>query len=181
MVTWWNQIQEIMTHLIKNVKKNVRVNLDKYVNYETGELLLSELKDSASIVTKMSTNLVEIRPDDYFTTNSDALKYLFKHLNRQEIGAVMFMAMDLQTDQNLVYNGTVPHTNYTLRKSLGIKSTSTYALLMQKLMDLNVLHQSKDRVQGMVRVIYSMNPFLVKKRKTLDHQLLKVFSELRSA
>lgn len=163
---------------VKKVKRNMKINLEDYVNSDTGEELMSELK-GVSFVAQQDTNLVYIHSDDYFTIDSKAMIYLSQFLNRSELGSINVMATDLKTVLNLVFNGNIPHTNDTLQQKLGISSTSTFTLLIRKLMKLGVLYQIKGKIMGEVRVVYMMNPFLARKRKTVDEQVVKVFDELR--
>jgi predicted transcriptional regulator len=88
---------------------------------------------------------------------------------------ILMMTTDLKTPLNIVYNGPQPHSNESLQKFLGYSSKSTFIKLLQKLIKEGVLYQIKGRISGEVRVIYMMNPFLARKRKTIDKEVFEVF------
>ena len=163
---------------VKKVKENINLRLEDYVHSDTGEELLSELK-GASFTVQKDTSYVTIHSDDYVTIDSKAMMYLSQFLNRSELGSIYVMSTDLKTAINLVFNNNVPHTNETLQNALNIASRNTFTLLMRKLIKLGVLYQVKGRIMGDVRVVYMMNPFLARKRKTFDEQVIQVFAELR--
>jgi hypothetical protein len=159
----------------KQVKKTT-FDVTKYVNTETGELLTSELKDSKMVVTITEKgDYVIITSDDYIVLDSQAVSYLASVLSRTEFSSVMAMTADLKTPLNLVFNGPKPHTNETLQKYLGYSSRAMFSKLINKLMKIGVLYQIKGNIQGEVRVIYMMNPFLARKRRTVDNKVVEVF------
>jgi len=43
-------------------------------------------------------------------------------------------------------------------------------------MKAGVIYQIKGNIAGEVRVIYMMNPFLARKRKTIDKEVFNVFN-----
>ena len=126
------------------------------------------------------SNFVILTSEDYAIIDSKAMTFLREHLNRSELGSVGIMIEDLKTPMNIVYNNNVPHTNESLQAVLGISSNSTFTLLMRKFIKLGVLYQIKGNIMGKVRVIYMMNPFLARKRKQLDADVVKIFKEFKS-
>ena len=158
--------------------KASEVDLTKYVNVETGEELLAEVKGK-SISIKEKTGYVTVHTEDYIIVNAEVMDYLKKYLNRSEIGSLHLMSEDLKTPFNIIYNNNVPHTNETLQCHLGIASNSTFNLLIRKLIKIGVLYQIKGNIMGDVRVIYMLNPFIARKRKSMDEDVMKVFKELK--
>lgn len=156
--------------------KKTTFDVTKYVNKDTGELLSSELSDSKMTVTITEKgDYVILASDDYIVLDSKAVSYLANTLSRTEFSSVMSMTTDLKTPLNLVFNGPTPHTNETLQRYLGYSSKAMFLKLIGKLMKVGVLYQIKGNIQGEVRVIYMMNPFLARKRKTVDNKVVDVF------
>lgn len=157
-------------------RKKVALDLTKYVNEETGELLTSELNRDKMVVTITEEgNYVVITSDDYVVLDCKTVNYLSEILSRTEMNNILMMATDLKTPLNIVYNGPQPHSNESLQTFLGYSSKSTFIKLLQKLMKHGVIYQIKGRISGEVRVIYMMNPFLARKRKTIDKEVFDVF------
>ena len=158
-------------------KKKVNLDLSKYVNTATGELLTSELRKDKMVVTVTEEgNYVVITSDDYVVLDCKTVNYLSEILSRTEMNNVLMMTTDLKTPLNIVYNGPQPHSNESLQKFLGYSSKSTFIKLLQKLMKVGVIYQIKGNIAGEVRVIYMMNPFLARKRKTIDKEVFNVFN-----
>jgi len=158
-------------------KKKVNLDLSKYVNTATGELLTSELRKDKMVVTVTEEgNYVVITSDDYVVLDCKTVNYLSEILSRTEMNNVLMMTTDLKTPLNIVYNGPQPHSNESLQKFLGYSSKSTFIKLLQKLMKAGVIYQIKGNIGGEVRVIYMMNPFLARKRKTIDKEVFNVFN-----
>jgi hypothetical protein len=157
-------------------KKQVAIDLTKYVNEETGELLTSELQRDKMIVTVTKEgDYVVITSDDYVVLDCKTVNYLSDILSRTEMNNILMMATDLKTPLNIVYNGPQPHSNESLQVFLGYSSKSTFIKLLQKLIKAGVIYQIKGNIRGEVRVIYMMNPFLARKRKTIDKEVFEVF------
>jgi len=156
--------------------KKVKLDLSKYVNTTTGELLTSELsKDKMIVSVTKEGNYVVITSDDYVVLDCKTVNYLSSILSRTEMNNILMMATDLKTPLNIVYNGPQPHSNDSLQKFLGYSSKSTFIKLLQKLMRSGVIYQIKGNICGEIRVIYMMNPFLARKRKTIDSEVFDVF------
>lgn len=157
-------------------KKQVSIDLTKYVNADTGELLTSELNRDKMVVTVTEEgSYVVITSDDYVVLDCKTVQYLAEILSRTEMNNVLMMATDLKTPLNLIYNGPQPHSNESLQHFLGYSSKSTFIKLLQKLMRVGVLYQIKGNISGSVRVVYMLNPFLARKRKTIDKEVFEVF------
>ena len=157
-------------------RKQMAIDLTKYVNEETGELLTSELQRDKMVVTVTKEgDYVVITSDDYVVLDCKTVNYLSDILSRTEMNNILMMATDLKTPLNIVYNGPQPHSNESLQVFLGYSSKSTFIKLLQKLIKAGVIYQIKGNIRGEVRVIYMMNPFLARKRKTIDKEVFEVF------
>lgn len=158
------------------LKKNVQFDLENYVNIQTGEMLTSSLgKDKLSVSVTEKGDYVVMSSDDYVVLDSATVRYLSHELSRAELSNVLMMATDLKTPLNLVYNGPQPHSNESLQAFLGYSSKDKFFKLLKKLMELGVLYQIKGKISGDIRVVYMLNPYIARKRKTIDNTVFKVF------
>lgn len=158
------------------LKKNIDFDLETYVNIETGELLSSSIgKDKLSVSITEKGDYVVMSSDDYVVLDSATVKFLSNELSRAELSNVLMMATDLKTPLNLVYNGPQPHSNESLQAFLGYSSRDKFFKLLKKLMELGVIYQIKGRICNELRVVYMLNPFIARKRKTIDNTVFKVF------
>lgn len=164
---------------ITPIKKKITVDLSKYHNSETGELLTSALNENTTMNTQETTNLVTINSDDYAVIDSKALQVITGMVNNSDLANVLKMAVVTKTPLNIVYNNNVPHTNETMQTYLQVKSESMYIQLIKRLMKAGILYQIKGLIHGEVRVCYLLNPFLSRKRKTIDAELTVIFSEFK--
>ena len=164
---------------VRKITRSRRIDLSKYHNSETGEVLNSELKKGTSITVKEQTNLVTLHSDNYAVIESQAMLIMTQILNNSDLANVMKMSIITKTPLNVVYNNNVPHTNETLQKYLELKSESRYIQLIRRLMKAGILYQIKGLIYGEVRVCYLLNPFISRKRKTIDRELTEIFSEFK--
>lgn len=161
--------------VVKRVKENVVLDVSAYHNEETGELLSSELKGTVVTVTKKTTGVM-IDYDDYATISTEAMLQLANVLNNSDLGNTLKMSLCAQTPLSLLYNNNNQlHSNKSLQEYLEIKSEAKYFDLIKRLIKAGVLYQIKGLIYGEVRKIYMINPFISKKRKVFDEQVIKVF------
>lgn len=162
----------------KPVNSKKKINLDEYVNINTGENLLSKFKGGTIFISD-ETEGVSISSNNYVILEVEMMKKLTDIFNRSELGSIMIMSLDLKTEFNLIYNNNVPHTNETLMKKLDISSASTFSLLIKKLITHGVICQVKGNIMGKSRVIYMMNPFIARKRKIVHKDLITTFEKFK--
>ncbi len=157
-------------------KKQVPIDTSKYVNLDTGEILESEVsKHKVSITVTEEGDFVVITSDDFVILDSKTVKYLNTLLSKTEMSNLLLMAQDLKTSLNIIYNGPIPHTHDTLQEFLGYSSKAMFLKLLKSLMNHGVIYQIKGRIMGEIRVIYMLNPFVARKRKTIDKQVFNIF------
>ena len=167
-----------MTSSVRKIKEKERLDLSKYMNTETGEPLSSELQGKSIQLTTQGSSVM-ICSDNYVIIDADSFNFLKKHLNRSELGSIGIMSVDLKTELNVIYNNNFPHTNDSLQKVLGIASNSTFHVLIKKLVNLGVVYQMKGKVRDRIMTFYLMNPFLARKRKTIDAGLAEIFTTFK--
>lgn len=161
---------------IKRIKENVVLDVSVYHNKETGELLSSEIGKGTSITVSKKTNGVIIDYDNYATISTEAMMELMNVLNNSDLASTLKMSLCAQTPLSLLYNDNNKlHSNESLQKYLEIKSEAKYFELIKRLIKVGVLYQIKGLIYGEVRKVYMINPFLSKKRKVFDEQVIQVF------
>jgi hypothetical protein len=157
-------------------KKQVPIDTSKYVNLDTGEILESEVsKHKVSITVTEEGDFVVITSDDFVILDSKTVKFLNTLLSKTELSNLLLMAQDLKTSLNIIYNGPIPHTHDSLQEFLGYSSKAMFLKLLKTLMHHGVIYQIKGRIMGEIRVIYMLNPFVARKRKTIDKQVFSIF------
>jgi hypothetical protein len=164
---------------VNKVTNNIKIDLDSFYNSETGESLVSEIIGNKTSVTfKKETDLITLKkPENFSMINLDTLNKLYQILSNSDLGYLLKMFPLTKTEMNLIYNNTIPHSNYTLQKYLDIKSNKTFHTLIKKLISVGVLYQIKGNIQGAVRVVYILNPNVSNRRKTFHNSLIDLFKD----
>lgn len=171
-----------MTNILKVIKKNKPfkeiVDFSLYINKDTGESLEDEMKDLniKSNVTEISLDK-RIESDNYMVFDSKALVYLYSVVNKSTLGSILMLTALLKTNANIIYNNNIPHTNKSLQRYLGITSEAMYFKLIKDLEDKKIIYKTKSKVIGRVMTIYIFNPFIARKRHTIDKEILSLFSD----
>ena len=127
-----------------------------------------------------STEKSVVTYDNYAVISSEAVEALQSVLNDSDLGKVMKMSLTIKTDLSILFNENIPHTNKTLQYYLKIKSEAMYIGLIKRLMRAGVLYQIKGLIWGEVRVIYMINPYICRKRKTFENRVLEVFRKFEA-
>lgn len=164
---------------LKNIKMNTIIDLNEYHNNDTGEVLGSELEPGTVITVKENTGHVSMTYEDYSVIDSKAVIVLTQILNDSDLAKVLKMSITTKTPLNIIYNNNLPHTNESMQQYLQLKSEAKFMALIRRLMKAGVLYQIKGKIHGEVRVIYMLNPFLSRKRKTFEETIFNVFSEFK--
>ena len=164
---------------VTKIKKNTVLELDQYVNKDTGEILSSEVKGDTHVTVSSDTGLRTITSDDYAVIDSDALLTLMSMVNNSDLANIIKMAIVTKTPLNIVFNNHVPHTNESLQKYLELNSKSMFIKLIRRLIKIGVLYQIKGKIYGEVRVCYMLNPFLTRKRKQFESKVFEVFDQFK--
>ena len=160
------------------LKKKVVLDLNQYHNSETGELLSSEKSTGATITVMENTDMSKVKYEEFALVSKEAFDYLREVLNMSDIGNVVALAMCAKTELSLLYNtNNVLHSNKTLQEYLAFSSETTYYSFIKRLIKASVLYQVKGNIQGSVRTVYILNPFLMKKRDTFKNQILELFDK----
>lgn len=164
---------------VKKVTKNIKIDLSKYHDSETGELLSSAVSPETTIEAVEDTGMIEISSDNYSVIDTESFLVLMKLVTDVDLAKIMKMGVCTKTPLNIVYNGSLPHTSKTLQKYLEIKSEAMFILLIRRLMKVGVVYRLKGLIHGKVRDTYMLNPFLSRKRKIFEKKVFEVFNQFK--
>lgn len=163
---------------MKNIKRNRKIDINTYVNTDTGETLISELKNSKStLLVQDDTELYVADSKEYVVIDSKALEYIISNLSNSDTTKTLTLANTLKTDYNIIYNHTRPHTLDTLAELLDITKDNV-TKLVKRLNKLSILAYVVSTKDGQYQKCYLMNPSLARKRKSLNKELLEIFDDL---
>lgn len=157
---------------INKVKKTSKLDMSKFINAETGELMDSELSKTTIKISE-DTNLVSLSSDEFITIDSKVLNFLLKNkiITTTESGYVLAMANTVKTDYNALYkNNNTIHTLDSIAVLLELSIDRTKKLLssLRKKDIIFLLKRSKD-------TIYLLNPYIARKRKTINTECIAIF------
>lgn len=162
---------------ISKVKRVNSRNLDKYVNVETGETLLSELiSERGNIKYTKESDLITIESKEFIVIDSIAMKYIKTLLTSKEYDRVMEMGNMLKTEFNVVFNYNIPHNPNTLSDELKL-SLDDLKRLVNKLVRKGILSYIVCAPSGFIQKIYMLNPTVIRKRKTFHKDMLTFFED----
>lgn len=162
---------------MKKVVKKQRLEVDKYVNTDTGEMLSSEHPDIVSINIK-DDNLVIVDSEEYMIIDSQALSYISDNFSPVDLGRILQMADMTYGEYNILFNKNVPHDNITLMDSLNY-SRNKFANFMKRLEKRSIIYYIMGyKDERRVKYIM-MNPHFARKRKTVHKDCLTSFQDIR--
>lgn len=162
---------------MKVIAKPVTLDADRYVNVETGEMLV---QDGRKIKAAEVTDKAAVSSSDFVTIDVDAIEWLVERLNDIEIGKITRMAATAKTEYCILSSSNnFPHTPETLAKYLGMNLNKFYEFI-RKLVKMNVIAYCVCAPSGYIQKIYMLNPYIARKRKTIDRTLLTFFRDIRN-
>lgn len=154
------------------------VQADKYVNSKTGETMDSEIESKERIQKKAPTGTFEINSDNYVTFDDNAVKYLLKTLNRTDVSRVFQMGNMTRTDCSVIsHPNNKPHTSESLAEVLGMSMNKFYAMIRTMVKE-NILLYMVCAPTGFVRKIYILNPYIARKKRAMNCELLMAFCDV---
>lgn len=152
----------------KKVEAHTKIDYSKYVNSETGESLDSELKGKTTITAKEGTNHYVINSDDYVVFDSAAIEYLMQNLNNSDMAHVVKISKMVKTDCSVLFQPcNLPHSAETLSVTLDMELSSFYKFV-SRLVKKGILAYCVCAPSGYVQKIYILNPYIARKRKTVN-------------
>jgi hypothetical protein len=162
----------------KQRKIQSKLHPENYVNVDTGELLSSEVKNNVTITLKEGTNQFIINSDEFVTFSSDAIDYLTRELSNSDISRVFKMGNMLKTDCSIICkDNNHPHDAETLSVVLDLSRDEFYRMV-SKLRKKNILAYCVCSPSGYEQKIYMLNPYIARKRKTINCELSYFFRDI---
>lgn len=159
-------------------KVSSKINPEDYVNHDTGELMNSEVKDGVSITFKESTNQFIIDSDEYVVFDADAIYYLTNQLSNADRGKIMTIANMVKGDCSIIcQTNNHPHTPETLSVTLDMNLNKFYEFV-RKMVKKNILAYTMCSPSGYLQKIYMLNPYVARKRKTINCELNTFFRDV---
>lgn len=163
---------------IKPKKTISKLHPSEYANVDTGELLSSETKEGISISMKEKTNQFIINSDEYVVFDSNAIQYLIKYASKGDVTRVFTMSDMVKGDCSIICQGNNhPHTPETLCGILNLTINEWY-VIVRRLVKLNILAYTICAPSGYVQKIYMLNPYIARKRKTINCELNIFFRDV---
>lgn len=164
---------------MKNIKQSKNLDLTKYANIETGELMVSELEAGTTVTVASSTKLVEIHSDEFMIIDSAALQHIRanKILGPTDIGHVLKLSDTLKTDYNALFklNNRV-HTVESIAALLEL-SYEKARVLTARLVKKGILYKFSGYRDDQPFKAFLMNPFIARKRKTMHTECTSLFQQ----
>lgn len=157
------------------VKKKERIDLSKFVNTETGEIINREA------IVERDTDYVVINYDEYIIIDSTAHSYLRMVLKPSEFALFIEMLDMIQTPFNVLCkkDKKTLHDMNSLQKELNQSKTNFYkimnVLFKKGLIWYFIGYKNGCKVKRIV-----VNPNVARKRKTFDKELLLVFDNAKT-
>lgn len=161
-------------------KRTVKSKLhpEDYINPETGELLSSEVNDRITLTMNEKTNQFIINSDNYVVFDSAAIYYLSTQLSDTDRGKILKIADMVRGDCSIVcQNNNHPHTPETLSVTLEMEISRFYEFI-RKMVKKNVLAYCVCAPSGYVQKIYMLNPYIARKRRTINCELNTFFRDI---
>lgn len=151
---------------------------DEYGKYSTGETL-NDAVQGDTVYHKRKESTFHIDSDNYIVFDGEATKYLCRTLSPVDRARVMEMGNMLYTDCSIVYNNNdrTAHSSDTLANALGME-TSKFYKMVRNLVKKNILSYCVCAPSGYVQKIYMLNPYVVRKTKNFNCELLSFFRDV---
>lgn len=160
------------------LKTQTKKDLSNYVNIETGETLVSESKAGTEITVKEKPEYFTINSNEYIIFDSAAINYLNNILPKADVSRIYLMSNMLKGDCSVIcQSNNHPHNSETLPIVLDLSQDKFYKLV-RKLVNKNILTYCVCAPSGYVQKIYMLNPYIARKRKTINCELNYFFKDI---
>ncbi len=151
---------------------------DKYVNHETGESMRSETKSNERVQKKRPTGTFQINSDNYVMFDDNAVKYLLKVLNRTDVSRVFQMGNMTRGECSVLsHPNNRPHTSESLATVLDMSMNKFYTMV-RRMVKEGILAYTTCAPTGIVRKIYILNPYIARKKKVMNCELMLSFCDV---
>lgn len=158
--------------------KRSKLRTDEYFNGKTGETLESELDYDGSAFTNKRTGNFTIESDDFVSFDTAAVEYLLREFNKPDVSRVLKMSTMAHNEFCVILQkNNRPHTSKTLYTALEMSHDEFYKLI-KKLVKTNILAYCICAPAGFVRKVYMLNPYIARKKKVYNCEILDFFSDV---
>lgn len=163
--------------MYKNPYFKQKIDVEKYVNVETGESIGSEFEITSINTTRKE--VVILSSQEYLVIDSKALNYIYREFNSTEVGRILQMADMVKGCYNLLYDkkNNAPHTKDTLNEEMDY-TTSRFNLFMKKLHEKSIIYYLVGFKNRRKCKWIMLNPTLARKQKTFSRDCIDVFTDL---
>lgn len=140
-----------------------------------GELV----QDVQSIKTLIDSNKIILQTSNYHIMSDQSSDYLLNVLTSTDYVRFMKLTRNLKHDTNIVMNGNYPHTRQSLFKELGL-NTKQFERFIRTLLNYGIIYVEKgsNPTSGKVMFTYTVNPFIIRKRKLFSEVILSRFANI---
>jgi hypothetical protein len=167
-----------MTSIARKIPVVTKVDVEKYVNKETGEVMQSEMGMGMGKVHVVGqSESVLISSDEYIIIDSQAIEYVGKEFAPMDVGRIMKMANMTYGPYNIIHKNGAPCTDDQLMQELNY-SRNKYADFMKRLYRKSVIYYMSGVFEGKEAKYILLNPHLARKRKTVHVDVLSVFDNI---
>lgn len=164
-------------NMIKQSYKKKKVSSEKYVNMETGELLISEYDvTSLNVINK---DVVIVSSEEYVIIDSRAMMYIEREFSTSEKAKIYQMINMVKGSYNLLYDNSTgkPHTKETLNQAI-VYAQNQFLNFMKKLHQKSVIYYLVGYKNRRKCKWIMLNPTLARKQKTFSRDCIDVFTDL---
>lgn len=159
-------------------KATSNIKSDEYENLNTGDTLLDDSKGGQAKIVK-ETGTFQIDSDNYVVFDSNAVSYLCRELPKAEMARVMKIGNMVYGDCSIVCKkeDRTAHSSETLATALDM-SINKFYIMIRKLVKKGILSYCVCAPSGYVQKIYMLNPYIARKRKSLNCELISFFRDV---
>jgi hypothetical protein len=160
---------------MQRLNRKSSLQLDKYVNVETGEQLIREYPTISSI-NYYDQDLIMIDSKEYAIIDSYALDAIAPKFSSTELGKILLMSRMIKGKFNALHTTKgKAHTKDSLMTALDYKKSS-FAEFIKKLLQENIIQYVYDDLQENISLIM-FNPYIARKSKTLERTCVACFKD----
>jgi hypothetical protein len=161
-------------------KRTIKKNIDagKYANIETAETYDSELNPGESVYMEVETGEVVLTFANFVSSDALFEEEICWRLSPADYRRYRLMSCWLHTNFNVVCSGNNrPHTLQSLSKKIRLSVDET-TRFVKRLTEMGLLVYTVHPDSDDRKKVYMMNPYVIRKRKSIHEKLLPLFTNL---
>ena len=161
---------------MKRISHKKSIDLSKYANIETGEMLGSEIPTLTS-VNVTDPDLVLVSSKEYMIIDAVALEYIATNFNNADLAHIIKLTRMVKGTYNILYKETLPHTKESLRKDLEY-SINKFRDFLNRLYKGGVISYLSSCIKGVEHKFIVLNPNIARKGKVFRKETMKLFKDV---